>query len=87
MDRDNQGVAERVVGAVATVSGVDPLVLPPLYDAIDPDALDALVEGMTDGEVVFTYAECEITVTAAGVIDVEGSGPATRSAETVPTSN
>lgn len=87
MDRDNQKVGDRVVQAVATVSGVDPLALPPLYDAVDPDALDALVEGMGEGKVVFTYAECEITVTASGTIDVEGSGPPTRGAETIPTSN
>lgn len=87
MARDNQGVAYRVLQSVATVCGVDPLALPPLYDSIDPDALDALVEGMTEGEVEFTYADCVVTVTASGAIDVERSGPATRSPETVPTSN
>lgn len=38
--------SERVIEAVADRRGIDPLELEPaLYDAIDPDKLDALVRG------------------------------------------
>lgn len=50
-----------VIDAVTAVSGDDPTEIPPLYDVIDPDALDALFpaddERTTDSErrVEFTY--------------------------------
>lgn len=37
-------VSEAVVDAVAAFDGSSPLELPPLYDAIDPDALDAVFD-------------------------------------------
>lgn len=44
--------------------------LPPLYDRIDPGALDSLINRMADGEVSFAYADCEITVGSDGSIRV-----------------
>lgn len=63
-------VSERVVHAVATKTSTDPFELPKLYDAIDPDALDAVVTGMSDGEVCFRYAGCTLTVECSGAIQV-----------------
>lgn len=80
-------VSERLVQAVATATDTDPLELPPLYDAVDPDALDAMVEGMADGRVSFTYAGCEITVTAEGAISVDGAGTARSRAGTATASD
>lgn len=74
MERETRTVAERVVQAVATTTDTDPLELPTLYDAVDPDALASLVEGMSDGEVVFAYAGCEVTVTYDGGICAERNG-------------
>lgn len=71
MRRDRTEMSERVVQGVAAVKSTDPLDLPPLYDSIDPEALGALVDRMDEGEVVFTYAGTEVTVTADGAIDVE----------------
>lgn len=34
----------------------------PLYEAIDPDALTACVQGMAEGEVSFSYAGARVTV-------------------------
>lgn len=66
---------ERIVETVATTKSVDPLDLPPLYDSIDPEALEKLVDRMDEGEVVFTYAGTEVTVTEDGSVDVvEGDG-------------
>ena len=66
--------SERVVAAVASREGVGPTELPPLYGAIDPDALDDLVgdlgdvDGSRNGtpglEIEFTYHGYDATVTA-----------------------
>lgn len=54
-----------VVEAIAAVLGTEPIELPPLYDAIDTDALDALYESH-DGEgelrVEFCYNGFNIVV-------------------------
>ncbi|MFW5934842.1 MAG: HalOD1 output domain-containing protein [Halolamina sp.] len=81
MQREPDSVAERTVQAVATTTKTDPTDLPPLYDAIDPDALVGIVDGMTRGEVVFTYADCRVTVTGEGSITVEPDGVGYRGAE------
>lgn len=41
--------AAAVIEAVATRAGVDETELPPLYDAVDPDALDNLVARWAGG--------------------------------------
>lgn len=64
MERERPTVSERVIQNVATATGTDALELPALWDAVDPDALDAAVETMTDGEVSFAYAGYEVTVTS-----------------------
>lgn len=53
-----------VIDCVSKVDGGDPESRPPLYDAIDPEALDNLFHDRTDGEVTFTYLDYEITVTS-----------------------
>ena len=65
-----------VVEAVAEKAGVDPVDLdPPLYRAIDPDALDELLSslgtGTTNGSVSFSYLDFEITVHGDGTVHLE----------------
>lgn len=66
-----------VVTAVAAARETDPIDLPPLYDSIDVDALDAIVDGAQDrpddveGRVSFTYAGLEIAVDFDGWIQVD----------------
>lgn len=55
-------VSERVINQVASKTDRDALDLPPLYRSIDPDALDSLVERMSDGSVSFSYAGHRISV-------------------------
>lgn len=58
-------ISTAVVQAIAEHEGIDPVELPPLHEAIDPDALDALFEGRTqtsDGTVTFTVREYQVTV-------------------------
>ncbi|GAB7093629.1 hypothetical protein JCM30237_07810 [Halolamina litorea] len=87
MSRTEQPVAERVLWAVAAETTTDPLELPPLSGAIDPDALDALAERMAEGEVVFTYADCEVTVTADGSVDVDSFDVSVQGPEKVSAAN
>lgn len=66
-------LSEAVVGAVAEATGEDPTSMRPLYEVVDPDALDRLFEpGSTPsrqspvGRVSFRYNGCDVTVHADG---------------------
>jgi hypothetical protein len=82
MARRTPTVSVRVIEQVADATDSDPSELPPLYNDIDPDALNALVKHMTHGEISFTYAGQEITVASSGHIRLEDHSSGTRSAET-----
>lgn len=56
-----------VVRAVAALEDVEPVAVDPLYDAVDPDALDALVssadaDGDGDLRVSVTVGEYRVTI-------------------------
>lgn len=63
-------VSEAVVRAVAAATGRPATPgrdgptddLDELFDAVDPDALDTLFRGRSDGRVVFYWSDCEIAV-------------------------
>lgn len=61
-----------IVRAVAAVTGRDVLELPPLYDTVDADAVEALaVAGSTaDLRLSFTYAETSVVVEPGEAIEV-----------------
>jgi len=60
-----------VIEAVAATTDTSPIDLPPLYDAIDPDSLDAITESATPGTTIdFEYCGVTITVTTADDGDV-----------------
>lgn len=80
MPRVRAAVTGQVVQEVASAMNAEPLELPPLYEAIDPDALEGLVETMTDGEVSFTYRGHKVTVSHDGTVDVDE--PTTRGTST-----
>lgn len=67
--------SEAVVGRIATYEGIDPAELSPLYDAIDPDALDAFIEGAdrreTSAEIQFSYHGYTVTVSSDGSVTVD----------------
>ncbi|WP_170155624.1 HalOD1 output domain-containing protein [Halopiger aswanensis] len=66
----------RVVDKVATRTGVDPEELPPLYDAINPDVIETVLQ--TDSaRVVFEYAGHTIIITEESQIRVESSEKST----------
>lgn len=74
-DHDDTTAAEasvRVVSEVAAAADADPLTMAPLYETVDPDALDKLVASDVQGHVQFTYAGHEVTVHGDGAIVVDG---------------
>jgi hypothetical protein len=63
----NESLAEIVVWTVADAKDVDPMDIDePLYETIDPDALERLFEGASAGQskqrIEFTLAGCDVTV-------------------------
>lgn len=74
----DETLVSTVVDAVADAKGVDPLELEPLYESIDPDALDAIfskADGRSAVELSFSVAGCEVVVRGPDEISVT---PATR---------
>lgn len=73
-------VSETVVFAVAELTGSDPASLDPLYNTVDPDALNALFEESQFGldrspsRVSFTYCGCDVVVSADGSVHASKSG-------------
>lgn len=65
--------ATRVVTAVAGAADTDPIDLPPLYDTIDPEALNTLIKSAENGSVLltFSYTGYTVIVHGDGEIDVE----------------
>lgn len=70
-------VSDVVIEAVAAVRDEDPTLLdPPLYEAVEPDALDHIFEAwardpsVPDGQVAFTMANCRVVVHSTGTVTV-----------------
>ncbi|MFC4540644.1 HalOD1 output domain-containing protein [Halosolutus amylolyticus] len=73
MTRECNRTSVRVVEAIADATNTDVLDLqPPLYDAIDPSALDQLVTGAESVSVQFDYQGHTITVRGDGTVAVDG---------------
>lgn len=75
---ESERFSTAAVEAVAERVGVEPADLePPLYTAVDPDALDDLLSSMAvdgdDGAVSFSYHGYEVTVHCDGNVDLEES--------------
>ena len=71
----NQPITEVVIDAVAAVSGRDPLDLPPLYEAIVPDALELIVREPNAAPtrscfIGFQLGDWGVIVTGSGEIQV-----------------
>jgi hypothetical protein len=68
---DRETPVASVVEAVAAVTNTPPTSLSPLYDAVDPDALNRLVEpgretSSSDRRVSFRFEGCLVTVHGDG---------------------
>ena len=67
--------SRKVIAEVARRTDVAPIDLPPLHDAVNPDALDALFRptptgSRVDGTVSFEYSGYDVTVHADGYVDI-----------------
>ncbi|MFP8953906.1 HalOD1 output domain-containing protein [Natrialbaceae archaeon A-arb3/5] len=62
IDDDTASVSIAIVNAVAAKREDDPTSLPPLYDWIDPDALDQLFTNGHELAISFEYDDHEISV-------------------------
>lgn len=67
--------SERVVEVVSDAKGVDPDELSPLYNVIDPDALNTLFDPRTTShqaaaQVEFSYEGYTVIVTSDGQVDI-----------------
>ena len=71
-------VSTAVINAVAATTDCEPTALSPLYDHIDPDALEALMarpNGATKGIMVaFSYDGVDVRVDNSGCIAVQRRG-------------
>ncbi|SDR27520.1 HalOD1 output domain-containing protein [Natronobacterium texcoconense] len=76
--------SETVVDAVSSVTDEDPLEITPLYEAIDPDALDALFDDSRSGdenhELWFTYEGFDVGVRSDGEVRIRTATDAASSA-------
>lgn len=79
MERMGATVSKQTIQKVSNKTNEDAVELPPLYDAIDPDALNRLIDGMSHGEVSFTYAGHEVVVDSDEEVRL-GDQPTSRSA-------
>ena len=77
---DGDRPSTAIVDAVAEATGRELRQLPPLFQTVDADALDALLafgyhERDVPLEVTFTYVGIEVTVTATGSIELRPNDP------------
>jgi len=68
---------ECIIDAIAAETGVPPTDQRPLYESVDPDALDGLLESAIDTPergppltVSFCHEHCEVHITAGGELSV-----------------
>lgn len=72
----DQPLSTAVVEAVATVTNTPVTEIDPLYEVVDPDALNDLYEPTSNGTsqrngyVSFSLQECDVTVFAGGRIEL-----------------
>lgn len=67
---DDSTPSEAVIETIAEETASDPLELPPLNNAIDPEALDRLFDNRQGGTVTFCCYEHIITVKQDGTVAI-----------------
>ena len=82
-EQDTTDASMAVVAALSAVSETDPLALPPLYVAVETDALDALMSerGADSDAVAVSLQLAGYTVTVYGDGEIAVSPSATQRAE------
>lgn len=62
--------SEQILTKIAAKNDSEVVELPALYDTIDPEKLDAVVQSMDDGSVSFSYAGYDVTATSEAEITI-----------------
>ena len=75
LDYHNDSISLRVVEALATATDTAPNELDPLYNTIDPEALDRLFRPDSGDEirVTFEYAGSDVEIRGDGTVVVDGT--------------
>lgn len=75
LDYHNDSLSLSVIEAIADATDTDPVELEPLYNVVDPEALDQLFQGTTPAtaRVQFSYGEHTVEVRSDGTILVDGT--------------
>ena len=68
--RQTRSPSERVVEATAASTGTSLVELTPLYEFVDPDALDELVQSLERGAIRFDYEGCQVRVESDGTVEI-----------------
>lgn len=68
--RRDQNPSNAVANTIADREGVALEDLPPLYEAIDTDGLNAVLETAPDATVTFPYRGYEVMVTGRGEVEI-----------------
>lgn len=68
-EKIDESMSAAVVDAIAAADGVEPTDLEPLYEAVDPEALDDLFR-TSPGSVTFEFNGYRVTVTSAGDVEL-----------------
>lgn len=69
---DTADLCSDIVTAIAERTGADPLEMDPLYDAVDVDAIEAIVGSAGDVSVEFAYHGHTVAVDGDGSVTVTG---------------
>lgn len=80
---ESRPIHEQVIRAVANANGVGPTDLEPLYETIDPEALDELFKPGIEGTISFTYEGHDVTICGDGDATVDGTKVDANSFQTI----
>lgn len=70
MSRADRSASTRVIEAAAARTDRDALDLPPLAEAVDPEALDAIADD-SSAVLTFPYAGMHVTVGETGAVSID----------------
>ena len=72
---DDVPASHTIITTLSDELGIDPLEMQPLYEAVDPDALDALFSSAsnrgTNVTITFEYCGHAVTVTSEGTVTIQ----------------
>lgn len=73
---EERSICQEIVELIAEAEETDPTeLIPPLYEVIDPDALESLfVNSQALGKTVFNYNDYEVSVFSDGYVSIKSHG-------------